>query len=377
MLSRARQFGRSAAAASGTARRAAATLTSCSAEATHVQLEWDDGREGRFHYRWLRDHCPSGFDPVTLQRKLATARIDRAIRPAAVVVDTSDAGDPCALQVEIEWEPQGRRSVFPSETLHARCGPVRRAAGDWHLWDAAFRHTTVDYAAAMATEATMDKALRALHRTGIVFVTGTPGELESTEAFARRIGFVRQTMYGLMWSTSADDSTVENPATRDSAYSTEGLVLHTDCAYLHDPPGLQIFNCVAQADTGGSSLFLDGFKAAAVLRDKFPRSFAFLTSTPLRYQSVDGDTHAVASGPVIELDAAGAVSGIRHNDWSATLEQHTLTFDKRLPPGTMVLLNNRRVLHGRRAFTGKRRLTGCYLGRDEFESRLRRSKIIE
>jgi gamma-butyrobetaine dioxygenase len=46
----------------------------------------------------------------------------------------------------------------------------------------------------------------------------------------------------------------------------------------------------------------------------------------------------------------------------------------RLGEGQMVVFDNRRVLHGRRAFdpaTGKRRLRGCYVDRSEFTSRLR------
>ena len=33
----------------------------------------------------------------------------------------------------------------------------------------------------------------------------------------------------------------------DTAYSNEALPLHTDCTYLTQQPGLQLFNCAAQA----------------------------------------------------------------------------------------------------------------------------------
>ena len=41
-----------------------------------------------------------------------------------------------------------------------------------------------------------------------------------------------------------------------------------------------------------------------------------------------------------------------------------------LGPGTAVLFNNHRVLHGRSAFTGERRLCGAYVGYDEYRSKL-------
>ena len=43
-----------------------------------------------------------------------------------------------------------------------------------------------------------------------------------------------------------------------------------------------------------------------------------------------------------------------------------------LPVGTMAVVHNQRVMHGRSAFKGRRGLVGCYIGDDEFRSRLRR-----
>lgn len=42
-----------------------------------------------------------------------------------------------------------------------------------------------------------------------------------------------------------------------------------------------------------------------------------------------------------------------------------------LRPGTMAVVHNHRVMHGRTAFKGKRGLCGCYVGDDEFRSSVR------
>ena len=42
-----------------------------------------------------------------------------------------------------------------------------------------------------------------------------------------------------------------------------------------------------------------------------------------------------------------------------------------LQPGEALLVDNWRVLHGRTAFTGERRVYGGYLNREDVESRLR------
>ena len=41
-----------------------------------------------------------------------------------------------------------------------------------------------------------------------------------------------------------------------------------------------------------------------------------------------------------------------------------------LEGGTVVAFNNWRVLHGRSGFTGERRMVGCYLNMDDFQSRV-------
>jgi trimethyllysine dioxygenase len=50
----------------------------------------------------------------------------------------------------------------------------------------------------------------------------------------------------------------------------------------------------------------------------------------------------------------------------------------RLAPGQCLVVDNQRVLHGRTAFAGGvREMVGCYIGRDEYESRLRAFGILE
>jgi trimethyllysine dioxygenase len=44
--------------------------------------------------------------------------------------------------------------------------------------------------------------------------------------------------------------------------------------------------------------------------------------------------------------------------------------------GTVVAINNWRVLHGRRSFTGTRRVEGAYLGMDDIYARVRQLEQI-
>lgn len=40
----------------------------------------------------------------------------------------------------------------------------------------------------------------------------------------------------------------------------------------------------------------------------------------------------------------------------------------RMDVGTMIVIDNHRVMHGRKAFEGSRNLVGCYINKDDFLS---------
>lgn len=49
----------------------------------------------------------------------------------------------------------------------------------------------------------------------------------------------------------------------------------------------------------------------------------------------------------------------------------------KLRPGTVMIFDNWRVLHGRSAYSGRRHMTGCYVSRTEFQSVARKMGLIE
>ena len=111
-----------------------------------------------------------------------------------------------------------------------------------------------------------------------------------------------RTLYGSVWSTHAGGM-VGDGSVADSAYGTDGLPLHTDLAYHRDPPGLQIFAMLRPARAGdGASVLVDGLAAAERLRAERPRSFEVLCATPRRYRCLDPGPgwHLEGTGPVID-----------------------------------------------------------------------------
>jgi hypothetical protein len=65
-----------------------------------LELAWADGHSSRFHYVWLRDHCPSSFDVETRQRAVNHLHIPRGIVPARVTA----SGGVVQVRHRREWQ---------------------------------------------------------------------------------------------------------------------------------------------------------------------------------------------------------------------------------------------------------------------------------
>jgi gamma-butyrobetaine dioxygenase len=189
---------------------------------------------------------------------------------------------------------------------------------------------------------------------------------------------------------------VSMPNPNASAYTAMGLELHTDLANWRAPPDIQLLSCVKSSVTGGESVFADGFKVAWDLRVSDPGDFALLSTHPVEFRFHDQDCDIRASAPTIELDAQRELRQIRFNNWLRApidvpevlvrpmydalgrfwrhLRDPVNHLNLRLQPGFLIAYDNHRILHGRAAFdpgSGERHLQGCYLNREDLESRLR------
>lgn len=262
------------------------------------------------------------------------------------------------------------------------------------LWDRSLEIPKHDFAATMAD---LKPMMTDLYKYGLVMVTATPSSMDETERFSRKIGFVLRTIYGEMWTTNPQTAEQEY---NDTASTNLELLHHTDGTYMRDPPGLQIFNCIAQAGEGGESRYIDTFNVVEKLRVQNPEAYRFLSTTPVNYHHFDDDAHLATMEPIIRLDHAGNVVQFRHNDYDraplthlsfAEVEQfyrhhralmqimrdESLEATLKLRVGEMIVVDNQRVMHGRHAFNGgERSLIGSYIGRNEYDSRLRVLGII-
>ena len=222
---------------------------------------------------------------------------------------------------------------------------------------------------------------------GFCLVVGTPATAAATEALMRRVGYIRETIFGGFWEFQADMSKA------DTAYTTLELRGHTDSTYSNDAPGCQLLHCLEFVGTGGESTMVDAFAIARRMEAEHADLFEVLSSVTVPGQYIGDGAHLMAARSVFRHDHTGRLVQVSFNNYDRApflLEEADMiafydavrVFEELandpamqwrhvLQPGEAMLFDNWRVLHGRAAYTGLRRMCGGYLNREDLESRLR------
>jgi len=320
---------------------------------------------------WLRHNCPCPDcrDPVTGQRLVDITRLSNG--PLATV--TAEWPD----SIEVTFTPDGHRSVFSRTWLAALApdgdGSVggdadARTEDGKALWRAASLGAVpaADWAAYRADDAVRLSLLDAVARYGAGLLRCVPAAEGMVTAVAETFGFVRETNYGRIF----DVRVVADPA--NLAFTSRAIAPHTDNPYRDPVPTLQLLHCLRDASVGGDTMLVDGFAAAAALRDTDPVSFDVLTSIPIPFAYVDKETSLTARQPLIALNPRGRTTCVRLNNrsmqplrlpyaeaeafyaayraWAAIVARPEFALGLRLAPGDCLVFDNTRILHARTAF---------------------------
>jgi gamma-butyrobetaine dioxygenase len=355
-----------------------------------IRVAWDDGTVQRFHPLWLRSECacPQCRDRVTLERTFDQFRLPQDL--GATTIEVTAAG-----ALRLVWSADGHVSLFDPGWLHriAR-GEVPWTAGFGRprLWrsELAGAIPTFGYQAVMTEPRALHDWLTALRDVGLTLLSGVPAEAREVERIARRISLPRDSNFGAVF----DVMTLANA--NSNAYTAIELPPHVDLPTREYQPGFQFFHCLDNQAEGGESTYVDGFAVAEHLRAAEPETFRTLSEVPLGFRFLDQASDYVWHAPALVLDERDELREIRFIPWlmaplAAAPERFEpvyralrrlaeLTRDARfqirlkLTAGTMSAFDNRRILHGRAAFapnSGRRHFQGCYIEREEVESRIR------
>jgi trimethyllysine dioxygenase len=353
-----------------------------------VEVSWkNEASSARFSAFWLRDHCHSeqSLNRETLQRQVDTFAIAKDIAPAKVEI--TDAG----RTLKVTWANEDIVSVFPAGFLwRISQNEGRERAPRRTLWDRdsmGKNFPSVSHAEILHSDAALLRWLSLAEEFGFALTTGAGASVADLETLVKRVGYVRQTIFGGMWEFSA------NMAFKDTAYTSVGIGPHTDGTYSIDPPGFQMFQCLAFDGTGGESTLVDGFKVAETIRETDPKAFEVLTAIKVPAHYLGDGVHLRAEHTVIGLDHDGGLRQIAYNNYDRApfrlpvremtefyraltlfhrlINDPTYEISMRLLPGTVLFFDNWRTLHGRHAFEGHRHMSGAYLNKEDVESKLR------
>lgn len=351
-----------------------------------LAITWLDGRISRFPAVWLADNRPESRQGIDGQRLS-----DALDLPEAIAIQ---AARNVAAGIEIELSGFEQPSLFDPVWLRAHAlDPASRAERrlEPRLWDAGLAGSlpAETYDRIAGDEAALASWLGHVRDLGFALLRGVPAVPGGVCEVIGLFGYVRETNYGRVF----DVVSVEQP--HNLAFTALELGHHTDNPYRDPVPQLQLLHCLEAAGQGGESVVVDGFAVAERLRREAPGAFAILTTTPVPFRYVEPEAVDLShAAPLIELDLAGRPRTIRYNNRSMApldidadaveafyaayrrfgrlLHDPAQTVGFRMAPGDLFIVDNRRVLHGRRGFSGGRRhLQGAYADADSLLSRLR------
>jgi carnitine 3-dehydrogenase len=356
--------------------------------ARRIDVAWSDDHRSELLPLWLRDNCRcvACVHPHTGERLLDTFGVDQGIAPVAATADER--------QLLVDWS-DGHRSEHDLAWLRAHC-PCGRHGDDlppkqpWRGDELAAHLPEVDHADVVAGADGLRRLVELVWTKGVAFVRDVPTNEDALRHLARRVGHIRETNFG------PDFHVVSMAEPNNVAYTPVELRPHTDLVNHQSPPGVQFLHCFRADAPGGESTLVDGFWVADRVRAVDAAAFRTLTTVAVPYRFHDDDHDIRWQAPVIGLGPDGTYRDVRfHNaltePLTGTVEQveelyaalrrfdHEARRDEaqlivRLRPGDVMVFDNRRVLHGRRAFdptNGGRHLFGLYVDLDDWRSRLR------
>jgi gamma-butyrobetaine hydroxylase len=345
----------------------------------------------RFHAIWLRDNAQDAQTraPGNGQRLIALRDIPAETRIAAAEITADGA-------LHVRFMPEDKSVRFDPAWLaaHAYDHAAPTARG-WlpdgvEPWDAGLMDAVPcgDFARLQQGGAPLRDWLGQIVRYGFAKVVNAPVEPGALFRIVDLFGYVRETNYGRHFEVRTE----VNPT--NLAFTGLGLQAHTDNPYRDPVPTIQVLYCLESSAAGGENMVVDGFAAALRLRAENPEGFDLLANHCARFEYAGEPGVCLTSRrPMIELAPDGELIGIRFNNRSFAAVTD-VPFDKmgayyaayrrlgeiiddtamevtfRLNPGEAFVVDNTRVLHARKGYSGEgtRWLQGCYADKDGLRS---------
>ena len=365
---------------------------SVEAHGDSLEINWPGGYRSRHLYYWLREncHCPKCTHQEAWERIVDFMAIPLDISPSAF------SGDERGLHITwpeheaacdgtfYSWDWLDRHR---SERAARLARKKRRTA--WTADELDIKRVYVDYAGVMNSDEGLLELLEHVDNTGVAIVTGVPLENLAVIRLAQRIAFIEESHFGRYFDVES------KPDPENLAYTPQALYPHNDLPSRRHLPGIQFLHCLHNDAQGGESILVDSIASARKLQHTDRAAFNLLSTRKVTFTYVADDCQIVNRGHVIEIDEDGDVIGTRlhpallgpvdiepelqaefyraHRAFLTIATSPEMQFRFRLNEGDCQVFDNYRIMHARTAFdpnSGYRHLQGCYVGRDDLQSRL-------
>ncbi|XP_013190107.2 trimethyllysine dioxygenase, mitochondrial [Amyelois transitella] len=347
----------------------------------------------QFEDCWLRDHCrcTSCYHESTFQRAQHILDI-----PESKIVSASSKES----NLYVKWE-DGHQSVYDIKFL---------SQFDYDEWNERRTLKPVLWngpeVVQKLTKIPVEKFLGSVDGARIVFqnlldygvalIDGVEPTTSATQVVCEALGGIQHTLFGGMWefTTRADHA--------DTAYTNIPLAVHNDNTYFTEAAGLQILHCLEHSNgIGGETILVDGFYGALKMKEASPEDYDFLTKFHVEAEYIEEGHHQKYCAPVIRVNSdTNKLEQIRFNVYDRApmafadskqcrsyyrslrnlaryYQDPANQWKFKLIPGTVMAMDNFRVLHGRTGFSGHRVLSGCYVSRSDWLDKARTLRLIE
>jgi len=354
-----------------------------------INILFSNDKEDNFLNIWLRDHArdEDSWDHRSNQRKIYTAKLDPKLHiKKAILKDNGKS-------VDILWSDLKKPINYTSNFFLENSKQSQKINNNINIWDKKDigEEIYTDFQNTITNDG-FKEFLEKLYKFGFVVIQNCKTEMSSVEKIAKKIGYVRESIFGGLWSFESNNDMA------DSAYTQDELRPHTDSTYSNDAPGLQLLLCCHYEATGGESIMVDGFKIAEKIYKENRDLYKLLSEIEVTGQYIGDGVFLEAKRPVFKLNSDKELIQVSFNNYDRAAfrmdDEKTLKFydairefdliaNNReyqwrhiLKPGELLIFNNWRILHGRGSFKGDRKMSGCYINKEDFDSSCRMNKVI-
>ena len=354
-----------------------------------INILFSNNKEDNFLNIWLRDHArdEDSWDHRSNQRKIFTAKLDPKLHiKKAILKDNGKS-------VDILWSDLKKPINYSSNFFLENSNKSQKINNNIKIWDKKDigEEIYTDFQNTITNDG-FKEFLEKLYKFGFVVIQNCKTEMSSVEKIAKKIGYVRESIFGGLWSFESNNDMA------DSAYTQDELRPHTDSTYSNDAPGLQLLLCCHYDATGGESIMVDGFKIAEKIYKENRDLYTLLSEIEVTGQYIGDGVFLEAKRPIFKLNSNKELVQVSFNNYDRAAfrmdDEKTLKFydairefdliaNNReyqwrhiLKPGELLIFNNWRILHGRGSFKGDRKMSGCYINKEDFDSSCRMNKVI-